>query len=165
MKSGFTLIELLVAISIIAVLSTIGLFAFSSVQKSARDSVRKGDLRTLATALEIYYQKNNTYPIPAPIVSNNNTAWSDQTTTTWSALATALVPTFIDHVPNDPINGGSCCGSNWYIYAYIILKGGQAFRLCANLENKNDNDINVSPANSCAPATSPFFGIYKVDSP
>lgn len=61
MKKGFTLIELLVAISIIAVLSTIGLSTFSGVQKSARNSVRKNDLTTLATALEIYYQTTGKY--------------------------------------------------------------------------------------------------------
>lgn len=61
MKKGFTLVELLVAISIIAILSTIGLITFSGIQSKARDSARKNNLRTLATALEIYFQKNSHY--------------------------------------------------------------------------------------------------------
>ncbi len=61
MKKGFTLIELLVVISIITVLSTIGLTVFQGVQKNARDSVRKNDLNQLSTALEIYLENNNSY--------------------------------------------------------------------------------------------------------
>lgn len=52
-KRGFTLIELLVVISIIAILSVIGLTLFSSVQKSARDARRKMDIDAIAKALEI----------------------------------------------------------------------------------------------------------------
>ncbi len=52
MQRGFTLIELLVAISIVAILSVIGLVAYSSVQKTGRDSVRKSTLRTIASSIE-----------------------------------------------------------------------------------------------------------------
>ena len=61
MKKGFTLIELLVAISIIAVLSTIGLVSYQGTQGKARDSVRKQDLNKLATALELYFQGKGQY--------------------------------------------------------------------------------------------------------
>lgn len=49
---GFTLIELMVAITIVAILSIMGLVAFSTVQKSARDTKRRGDIDAIATALE-----------------------------------------------------------------------------------------------------------------
>ncbi len=50
--AGFTLIELMVAIAIVAVLSAIGLVAFSSVQKNSRDARRRAELQTIASAIE-----------------------------------------------------------------------------------------------------------------
>ncbi len=52
---GFTLVELLVVISIIAILSVIGITVYSSVQKSARDAQRRGDIEAIAKALEAHY--------------------------------------------------------------------------------------------------------------
>lgn len=68
-KSGFTLIELLVAISIIAILSAIGLVTFSSVLKQGRDSKRQSDLRSIQSALEQYYADQFFYPIGVPFGS------------------------------------------------------------------------------------------------
>lgn len=52
---GFTLIELLVAISIIAILSVIGVVIFTSVHGAGRDARRKADVQAMATALEVNY--------------------------------------------------------------------------------------------------------------
>lgn len=52
-KSGFTLVELLVVISIIAILSVIGITVFSGVQKSARDARRRVDINSIANAMEV----------------------------------------------------------------------------------------------------------------
>lgn len=61
-KKGFTLVELLVVISIIAILSVIGVVIFTNVQKSARDAKRRGDLKAIVNALEIYRTSNGRYP-------------------------------------------------------------------------------------------------------
>ena len=61
-KKGFTLIELLVVISIIAILSAIGMTVFSGVQKGARDAKRVADLNAIATSLEIFYYTYGYYP-------------------------------------------------------------------------------------------------------
>jgi len=58
-KRGFTLIELLVSISILAVLSSVGLGMFIVSQKKARDARRMTDLREIQTAMEQYYLLNN----------------------------------------------------------------------------------------------------------
>lgn len=58
-KSGFTLIEMLVVISLIGVLAAIALISFGSVQKSARDTTRKSDLKQYQTALEMYGNLTN----------------------------------------------------------------------------------------------------------
>lgn len=52
---GFTLVELLVVVSIIAVLSVIGITVFSGVQKNARDARRKADIDQISKAWEAHY--------------------------------------------------------------------------------------------------------------
>lgn len=51
-NKGFTLIELMVVVSIIAILSVIGVTAFSSAQKQGRDAKRRADIDAIAKALE-----------------------------------------------------------------------------------------------------------------
>lgn len=56
--------ELLTVVAIIGVLSSIGLFSFTSVRKTARDTRRKSELKQYQTAVEVYSVKHdNTYPI------------------------------------------------------------------------------------------------------
>lgn len=52
---GFTLIELLIAISILAILSMIGMVGFGTVQKNSRDAKRKADIEAMAAAMEANY--------------------------------------------------------------------------------------------------------------
>lgn len=61
-KRGFTLIELLVVIAIIGLLASIVAVAVNSARKKARDVKRKADIKTIQTALEVYYDDNNSYP-------------------------------------------------------------------------------------------------------
>lgn len=81
---GFTLVELMVVITIIAILSVIGVTVFSGVQKSARDAARRGDINALATALELNYS-NGIYTFP------NGTAFGSGS------------------VPKDPLDGSDNC--------------------------------------------------------
>lgn len=92
-KSGFTLIELLVAVTIIAILATIGLVLFSGVQKQARIGKRVQDLHAIQAALELYYQANQSYPL-----SND---W-----TQCNPVMTQLVPTYMPTFPSDPHSSG-----------------------------------------------------------
>jgi prepilin-type N-terminal cleavage/methylation domain-containing protein len=60
---GFTLLELLVVIGIIGVIMALATVAYSTTQKSGRDSRRKQDLVSMQNALEQYYAANSyVYP-------------------------------------------------------------------------------------------------------
>lgn len=59
-QKGFTLVELLVVITIIAILSIIGITIFTSVQKGARDARRRADIDSVAKAMEINYGRFST---------------------------------------------------------------------------------------------------------
>jgi len=65
MKSnkGFTLIELIVVISIIGVLSTLIINNLNDARARARDAKRKQELSGLKTALRLYYNDYQTYPV------------------------------------------------------------------------------------------------------
>lgn len=51
-KKGFTLVELMIAISIVAILATVGFTVYSNTQINARDAKRKQDIDAIATAIE-----------------------------------------------------------------------------------------------------------------
>lgn len=76
-SAGFTLVELLVVISIIAILSVIGITVFTGVQNSARISSTKEELRRLQQAMIRYKINNGELPPPGDscpnCTSDNNT--------------------------------------------------------------------------------------------
>ena len=61
-KKAFTLIELLIVVAIIAILAAIAMPNFLEAQTRSKVSRMKGDLRTLASAVESYAVDCNAYP-------------------------------------------------------------------------------------------------------
>lgn len=115
-KRGFTLIELLVVITIIAILATIGIAAFTRAQARGRDSRRQGDLASLRNALELYYSENSAY-------INTNNIWRSVNET----YLGALTPDFTKTLSSDPGGAGR-------EYRYRSVSGTQAYCLEAALE-------------------------------
>lgn len=116
-KKGFTLVELMIVITVIAILATIAVVSFTRVQKQARDTKRKAEVKSLQTALQAYFTEKTTYPIvPAGGIA--------------SAVLTGLSPTYISSIPTAP--KGSIGSNQEYIYISDNL--GFTYALCVDLE-------------------------------
>lgn len=137
-NAGFTLIELLIVVTIISILTVIGITVYSGIQKNARDAVRKADIDAIANAMEANYSKT--------------------TAGTYDALAASMFSQSV--VPTDPSNGQTGCGSATGPCNYCVRAtagqcvggttgdtkvgpgqppSGATFTVCANLENYATN--------------------------
>ncbi len=102
---GFTLVELMVVITIIAILSTIGLTIYTGAQKSARMSKRIRDLSAAQTALELYYSANKAYPCSSAVCTTPPGKRSE--CAFWGTYASdqvipGLIPSYMVVFPSDP---------------------------------------------------------------
>ncbi|MFW6209958.1 MAG: type II secretion system protein [Patescibacteria group bacterium] len=95
---GFSLIELLVVVSIISVLSTVGLAAFLDAQASARDAQRMADMKAINDALQQYYADNGRYPGPLDGVPGTG-----QMIGVGNDIDILLEP-YLETVPQDPLH-------------------------------------------------------------
>ena len=114
---GFTLIELLVVISIIGILATLVAANLNSARSRARDAERKSDLKNIQTALRLYYNDNNRYP-----VSLN-----------WGSPFTSLDGNtiYMSTLPEDPLPSQT--------YFYGLGTDTDTYTLAACLENTSDS--------------------------
>lgn len=93
---GFTLVELLIAITIIAILSSLALVSYNTIQQNARDARRKTDVNAMVQAVELYRQLNNTYPAASCVTNTSSGNFGNLITTT-----------YINKIPTDP----TCTGT------------------------------------------------------
>lgn len=124
-RKGFTLVELLVVITIIGVLARVGFTFFQGTQTKARDTKRKQDIRSLSSALALYYQNNNQY-----IQSTSSTCNSGDTQAFYTAISSYMAS---GAAPKDPKNGEQYC--------YFSVNNGLSYRLFAKLENCSDPEV------------------------
>lgn len=106
-QKGFTLIELLVVIAIIGLLASVVLLALNSARQKSRDAKRLADVRQIASALELYFNDNNTYP---------------------GAMA-SLTPTYMTSIPTYPGPVDSPCTTGNGAYTYVQGSGGSTYTL------------------------------------
>ena len=67
-RRAFTLLEVLVVVVIIGFLVTLAIVALSSSRMKARDTKRISDVKSLQTALELYYTDESNYPPTSSVV-------------------------------------------------------------------------------------------------
>lgn len=130
--AGFSLIELMVVISIIAVLSVVGIVVYTNVLKNSRDSKRLADLKFIQSALEDYHADQLFYPLNLNILTNYNGK------------------VYLNQIPTDPLPSQS------YLYSSTGCGPGAAIYYCltAQLEGTNlpvsdPNCTAVPPINYC----------------
>ncbi|MDO8620203.1 MAG: type II secretion system protein [bacterium] len=120
-KAGFTLIELLVVIAIIGLLSSITFATLRIADRKSWGARSAQDLRTVALALDLYYQDNGTYP-PSSASSLSTGGWS-------TVLGVALQP-YLKTMPYPKFS--SCCVGGFMTQGYIYYRktsGGSPMRI------------------------------------
>lgn len=134
-KNGFTLLELLVVIGIIAILVSLAAVAYSTAQKSTRDSRRKSDLKAVQNALEQYYSASG-FAYPA-------TGTCDE----------ILSTTYLENGtrPADP-------GTDPYTYVCSVT----AYCVCAKLERTGGNATNQSATTACSYGAGSFYCVSNL---
>jgi prepilin-type N-terminal cleavage/methylation domain-containing protein len=172
-KRGFTLIELLVTVVIVAVISTIGFVTYSQAQVFARDAKRKQDLKSVASALELYKTRYGHYPNTTPGWSSTGSWWIRDSS------GTNIGPDQINFLPQAPTatefadSTDAAGGGRGYEYKYTppasctgTYAGYDGYVLKAKLENRNDQErfCTSSGDTNCVTFTNPCDGSYCVGS-
>jgi len=127
-RKGFTLIEVLIVIAIIGLLASVVLVGMGPFRARGRDARRIADLREVQNALELYYTKDNSYPV--------GSAWGELQ----NRLISAVIG--ISSVSNDPISGWN--------YAYCKT-GNESYVLAAYLEDTNNSALKQTATFPCVP--------------
>lgn len=133
-RRGFTLMEILVAISIIAILTAIGIVSYGSVNRRSRDTKRKSDTEQVRSALEMYRTDNGYYP------AIGAGSWTNA-----SGLSTVLVATYMPAIPSDPKSPDSA-----YRYKATNASGGNYYGYCVSAYLESETPV----SNSCTPDAS-----------
>lgn len=117
-QRGFTLIELLIVVSILSILTIIGMMSWRRQLDKAKDAQRKDHLQKISLAFEEYFSDNGCYP-PEGILENCG--------------GEELAP-YLDHIPCDPMSGEP--------YEYIPDTDHPScylnFRIMGHLDNDSD---------------------------
>lgn len=71
-RKGFTLVELLVVIAIIGVLAAMAIPRFTNASASARGAKIIADLRTIDSAVSLYYAQYGAYPSSIDTLSSSS---------------------------------------------------------------------------------------------
>jgi general secretion pathway protein G len=98
---GFTLIELIVVMSLIVLLATIGLTAYTSSVKRGKEAVLKEDLFRMRDAIDQYYADKGKYPADlSELVGGGYMRRVPQDPITQSSESWQVIPAEPD--PNNP---------------------------------------------------------------
>lgn len=131
---GFTLIELLIVISIIAILVAAATASWTQAQVKARDGKRKADVKSIQTALELYYSENQTYPES----NRDGQIMCGITAFLWGDRFICDSKTYMSQLPADPK------GTTDYFYKSLKTTDASGkkvylqYQIGADLENTRD---------------------------
>lgn len=153
--TGFTLIELLVVVAIIAILAAIAIPNYLTAQVRSKVSRAKGEMQTLATALESYEVDNNAYPLMRGSVVSGPQVNRDEDTNGYEQTCTQgfrTVPielttpiAYLTSLPDDPFkNPGFDVPWNENYDSQDPLDRGYVY---TNVDEFVDSDSPITPYN------------------
>ena len=120
---GFTLLELLVVIGIIGIIMALATVAYSTTQKSGRNSRRKQDLVAIQNALEQYYAANSfAYPVTNCSLASTNMKSS------WP----------VDPGDSSPYLGVSACTATSYCICAVMEGTALVGKSAANCDSSGE---------------------------
>ncbi len=146
---GFSLVELLITVSIIAILISMGIASYATINKQSRDTKRKGDLEQIRASLEMYRANNGSYP------SAGTGSWiaASSATDALVGLTPFLVSTYIPVVPTDPKS------AQMYMYIATNASSGNYYGYCVSAQMESEN-----PPDTCT-VTLPTSHTYGLKNP
>jgi len=133
-KKGFTIIEILIFIAIIALLVVLAAVALNSARESYRDAKRLTDVRSVHSALELYYNEFGSYPIQeADIGTTSSNCLSEDGFEASSACVGDSI--FLNFVPAETGKKGSTYHyygeQNDYCISFMLEKSNSTIDLDA----------------------------------
>lgn len=134
-----TLVEILVVVAIIALVGTLAAIAVGAARSKERDATRLSNVRQIQSALEDYFNENNTYPAGDALPLGDSAQSACLGITGFHADCSTETATIMRSVPRvyDPgLPGKVVCGKPARkAFCYSILNSGNAYAIQFELEN------------------------------
>ena len=166
-RKGFTLIELLVVIAIIGILSSVVLASLSTARQKSRDAKRISDIGQVQLALELYFDKVQSYPSTTPAICGptgvTGCIGTQNGINGVDAAIVGLADVAQKFLPKNPIPAGGATNAVSYYYRGVYDNAGvttectaapttcTSYFLGANLE-RSDASVLATDADAILPA-------------
>ena len=131
-------------ISIIGILSSFAVVSLNSARGKARDALRKADMTQMRTAIMLYYDENNVYPVCGTWKSGDADLGANLTA--GSACYSGILKTALSEgarpllspMPRDPSNStNDPAVSSTYLYRYVSNAAGNEYALVYQIEDNS----------------------------
>lgn len=134
-----TLVEILVVVAIVALVGVLAAVAISAARSKERDATRLSNVRQVQSALEDYFNENNTYPVGTGLPLGDSSQSACLSVTGFRADCSSESVTLMRFVPRVYETGLSnkvACGNPLRkAFCYSVIKDGAGYGIEFELEN------------------------------